>query len=1040
MTANLANIDFRENSLTGTGGFDSLGGTNSGSITVTETDPGVGIYAADWASITEAYGIRTLPAAEDEVFAWIYFILDATPGSGIRLFTIQNGGTQVGVVDLATDRKLYLSNNGGGTIGSASSALTVGTLYRIGLRQKKGTGSDGELEAYLAEGHAALSSFAASTTETFTTQATAIWAGTTGANALDGRIGMLRADSRAFPASYLEVHDFLVDNLGFMRLPGGAYQVADIAPPHDRAAIGEARHDTFATPSFFAQANTGGGAGQSRMMASDKFLTGIADTRFDGYIFPPRAKKDESGTAGAAGWYFNRGTTLYGVTASNFETIGTSTTNAHGGFPKHAPVVDGQNNAWWATTSDTLRFWDGSTFSDKTPTLATRVNHVAAYGRHIWAICERDVPTKGLQSEKTSGASAGTSQTWTSTEPTEAVDTLSVVAVYVDADSASDAASLDIDAASSVNWNLLGTIAIDDGASTYLQCNIYYQWGGGPNAATITTTKDDYFDDWIVHWFHLEGLTYNQSLTLESDTDAGTGTTLTHTVAAGADFQVAGVMSSTAGDTIGEPTGWTSTGDLNATTFTATHAYENQSDTSIDWDSMTSAAYKLAWNISMQEDTAAGTTQVTILATANEGNTWAEAPANFGPDFFGTIRASLPFAQALWITTDRGLFRMVGQVNETLGGEEIADVGLTQEDEWELPPDDNAGKWLTSYQGLLYFPVGATIRRFAPNSSDLRDDRVFWPPPEWSTIADQVQAVVGNEAGIWFGSGGYLWCFNGRGFHQMAAEPSANDYDYMFWHQGKLYINTDPADYYLYHYPSVRPDILIDQGDLAAADFTTGYFITSSIDFEKVADPKIIRTFESQVSFTGGDANSGSVDLHYREGCGTSADPGVGSGGDTGSSWTSIGDHDNADGGYKRHNLATPLQCVRIYERLTLNTGSSGIPVVHFFTIQARTKMPSIKGIVDQAQVNVGMRDRDNNELVSSYDEAKKWLRVVKALRSRIALSETLYHTVTINDGTDGGDEYLTTFAQLQESITEDHPNQNRTTIQMTMNFEEIPS
>jgi hypothetical protein len=64
------------------------------------------------------------------------------------------GGATVGVIVLRTTGALQLRNNTT-PIGSESSALTVGTLYRVGLRQKKGTGSNAILEAYLATGEAA---------------------------------------------------------------------------------------------------------------------------------------------------------------------------------------------------------------------------------------------------------------------------------------------------------------------------------------------------------------------------------------------------------------------------------------------------------------------------------------------------------------------------------------------------------------------------------------------------------------------------------------------------------------------------------------------------------------------------------------------------------------------------------------------------------------------------------------------------------------------------------------------------------------------
>jgi hypothetical protein len=50
--------------------------------------------------------------------------------------------------------------------------LSIGTLYRVGIRQKQGTGSNAILEAYLAEGDAAFGApFAVMTSGTGTTPA-----------------------------------------------------------------------------------------------------------------------------------------------------------------------------------------------------------------------------------------------------------------------------------------------------------------------------------------------------------------------------------------------------------------------------------------------------------------------------------------------------------------------------------------------------------------------------------------------------------------------------------------------------------------------------------------------------------------------------------------------------------------------------------------------------------------------------------------------------------------------------------------------------
>lgn len=1029
-------VDFRLGSLTGEGGFDSVSGSG---VAITETDTGVGVYAADWTSDASNYGVIEFDGV-DEVFVYVYLILDTAPAGDQTVLQILNDGTVVGEIDINASCQLELKNNGTQK-GSASSALTLGTLYRVGLRQKVGTGADGELQGYVAERHKDLVSFASATTESFTTQADEIRAGACDAVAFDGRIGYLAASDRGFPPSWLDLHDVVVGPLGFMGMQGPrTHSVGDMAPAYDRAALGERQHDTFQTMSFVAQANMAGGVGQARLVSADRILTGIADTRFPGYVFPPRAAQAVS-NGGATAWYFNRGATLYGVTDTNFEAIGTGTQTAHGGMPAHQPVVDGKNNVYWATTGRGLRKWDGTTVQSVRPAFVDRVYHVAQYGTHIWAFCEADIPTIGVAGNSGSGVTGGTSRTWSQAAPSEDPYTLTLFALTIESGTASAAESMTIDPASSVNWELLGEVATGDGASLYLRTVIYYRFGGGAKSGSIRTVKSVHNDNWTGRFINVRGVDPEAELRFHTATAEGTGTSIQIIGEDGADYQVSGVVSSANGDNAVPGTGWTSISRLGAAlTHSVEYAVRSGSDATPTWSNLSSGAYKLAWNVNLSQVDGAGQTQFRIIASDDGGETWQAAPANFTTNLFGTIRASVATAGALWIVTDRGLFRMVGQVNQTLGGTEIVDIGITQHDKWEVPADDNAGKWIGSFQGLLYYPVGATIRRYAPNSSDPNDERAIWPPADWATKADKVQALVANEGGIWFGAAGYLWNFNGRGFHQMAAEPEAGAFDYLFWHQGRLYYKDSPAGYYNYGYVTVRPDILIANGDLDQDDFTTGYVITSSLDFEKVADAKVIRLAESNVSFTAQDADSGSVALHYRNGCGTDADPGVGSGGDTGSTWTLWGTHGYADGGYKRHVLATPLQCYRLYARATLTPGATGIPVLHFFTLWGQGVMPPVQKIVAQIKAEVGQTNRAGGLLWGNAEEVKKALRVLKAWRRRVTPGETLYHWVTINDGTDGGDEFLCTFTQLEYTLTEQSNDLNRCAWEAAISFEEIPS
>src|SRR6185503_2040958 len=91
---------------------------------------------------------ETFTAAND-LYVSFYLRLTALPASDARLVLISNSGTTVGNLLLRTTGALRL-RNGSTTIGSDSPALTVGQLYRVGVHQQRGAGTNAVLEAFLA--------------------------------------------------------------------------------------------------------------------------------------------------------------------------------------------------------------------------------------------------------------------------------------------------------------------------------------------------------------------------------------------------------------------------------------------------------------------------------------------------------------------------------------------------------------------------------------------------------------------------------------------------------------------------------------------------------------------------------------------------------------------------------------------------------------------------------------------------------------------------------------------------------------------------
>ena len=120
------------------------------------------------------------------------------PANAARIVLLTND-VSVGNLNLTTTGALQLRNNST-NIGSVSAALTPGTRYRIGLHQKKGTGGNAVLEAYLAVGDAPFGApFASSATQSFTTQAVRLSLGATNSSLVNFLADDVKLDTVAMP-------------------------------------------------------------------------------------------------------------------------------------------------------------------------------------------------------------------------------------------------------------------------------------------------------------------------------------------------------------------------------------------------------------------------------------------------------------------------------------------------------------------------------------------------------------------------------------------------------------------------------------------------------------------------------------------------------------------------------------------------------------------------------------------------------------------------------------------------------------------------
>jgi hypothetical protein len=177
-----------------TSGVDST----SGSVTLNSSTPLKGSYSANLANATSAYLQENFTAADD---VYVSFVLrvNALPSSSARIAFLSNGGTTVGNIQLMPDGKLQL-RNGSTALGTSAVALSVGTTYRVGIHQRRGTGGNAVLEAYLtSDGVAFGAPFATSSAGSWTTAADRLRFGATSGGALTATFDDIRIDTAALP-------------------------------------------------------------------------------------------------------------------------------------------------------------------------------------------------------------------------------------------------------------------------------------------------------------------------------------------------------------------------------------------------------------------------------------------------------------------------------------------------------------------------------------------------------------------------------------------------------------------------------------------------------------------------------------------------------------------------------------------------------------------------------------------------------------------------------------------------------------------------
>ncbi|MCZ7598355.1 MAG: hypothetical protein M5U09_12445 [Gammaproteobacteria bacterium] len=296
-------------------------------------------------------------------------------------------------------------------------------------------------------------------------------------------------------------------------------------------------------------------------------------------------------------------------------------------------------------------------------------------------------------------------------------------------------------------------------------------------------------------------------------------------------------------------------------------------------------------------------------------------------------------------------------------------------------------------------------------------------------MAGEVQALVASEGGVYWGAGGYLWNYNGRGTQALAAEPATGAFDALHFHGGNLYCLAATAKYIQFRYPSMRPDIWMTDG----SNFDTGYLVMSELDFEKVNVKKVIRNFEIQGYFVG--TSPGSIALHYMSGCAGDQDPLALGGAASGATWTSIGSLTSADGGVKTIQLATPVVCKRLYLRATLTPTATGFPVLQAISAYGRTMMPTDNRVPVTLNISTGTVDRQGAKLYPDDDTVQEALDALDALRAGTSVS---YFNVTYVGADGTTDTYVCTMDELTEVIGQRN-NQNGATANVSVVMSELP-
>jgi hypothetical protein len=172
-----------------------------GNVVLDNTFAIKGTYAAGVHNSTDAAYLEEGFPGADDVLVSFYVKLGSLPPEDVRIALISNSGASVGNIVLHTSGALRL-RYASTMIGAESAPLAVGTIYRVGIRQKRGAGADAVLEGYLTTGDDPFGApFASTTTGSWTSQADRLRFGATTSEALDATFDDIALDFGTTPAA-----------------------------------------------------------------------------------------------------------------------------------------------------------------------------------------------------------------------------------------------------------------------------------------------------------------------------------------------------------------------------------------------------------------------------------------------------------------------------------------------------------------------------------------------------------------------------------------------------------------------------------------------------------------------------------------------------------------------------------------------------------------------------------------------------------------------------------------------------------------------